>query len=70
MEGALAGFTETTFTHDGLSRAVYSGGSGPAVIVIHEVPGRIRESSNSPDGSSTRASASACRRCSARPDAR
>jgi dienelactone hydrolase len=39
MEGALAGFTETTFTHDGLSRAVYSGGSGPAVIVIHEVPG-------------------------------
>jgi dienelactone hydrolase len=35
----LSGFTETTFTHDGLTRAVYAGGAGPAVIVIHEVPG-------------------------------
>ena len=34
----LPGFIESTFTHDGLTRSVYAGGSGPAVIVIHEVP--------------------------------
>lgn len=36
---ALPGFTESTFTHDGITRPVYAGGSGPAVIVIHEIPG-------------------------------
>ena len=36
---ALADFTLGTFTHDGLTRTVYAAGSGPAVIVIHEVPG-------------------------------
>jgi dienelactone hydrolase len=35
----LPGFTESTFTHDGLTRSVYAAGTGPAVIVIHEVPG-------------------------------
>jgi len=35
----LPGFTESTFTHDGLSRSVYAAGTGPAVIVIHEIPG-------------------------------
>ena len=35
----LPGFTESTFTYDGLSRPVYAAGTGPAVIVIHEVPG-------------------------------
>jgi dienelactone hydrolase len=35
----LTGFTESSFTHDGMTRPVYSGGRGPAVIVIHEVPG-------------------------------
>jgi dienelactone hydrolase len=35
----LPGFTESSFTHDGLTRSVYAGGSGPAVIVIHEIPG-------------------------------
>ena len=35
----LPGFTESTFTHDGWARHVYAAGSGPAVIVIHEVPG-------------------------------
>jgi dienelactone hydrolase len=35
----LPGFTESTFTHDGLTRPVYAAGTGPAVIVIHEVPG-------------------------------
>jgi dienelactone hydrolase len=36
---ALDGFTESTFTHDGVSRQVFRAGTGPAVIVIHEVPG-------------------------------
>jgi len=35
----LAGFTETTFTHEGLTRPMFTAGSGPGVIVIHEVPG-------------------------------
>ncbi len=35
----LPGFTESTFSHDGLTRSVYAGGDGPAVIVIHEIPG-------------------------------
>ncbi len=35
----LEGFTRSTFTHAGIERPVYSGGTGPAVIVIHEVPG-------------------------------
>lgn len=35
----LDDFTETTFTHEGKTRAVYRRGRGPAVIVIHEMPG-------------------------------
>jgi dienelactone hydrolase len=35
----LEGFTSSTFTHDGISRRVFRAGTGPAVIVIHEVPG-------------------------------
>ena len=35
----LPGFTESTFTYDGLTRPVYAGGTGPAVVVIHEIPG-------------------------------
>jgi dienelactone hydrolase len=35
----LPGFTESAFTHAGLTRSVYAAGTGPAVIVIHEVPG-------------------------------
>jgi dienelactone hydrolase len=35
----LPGFTRSTFTHDGKTREVYRAGEGPAVIVIHEVPG-------------------------------
>jgi dienelactone hydrolase len=35
----LDGFTRSTFAHRGIERPVYSGGTGPAVIVIHEVPG-------------------------------
>jgi dienelactone hydrolase len=36
---ALDGFSHFTFTHDGKSRDVYRTGSGPAVIVIAEIPG-------------------------------
>jgi dienelactone hydrolase len=36
---ALQDFTETTFTHEGKTRAVFRQGTGPAVIVIHEIPG-------------------------------
>jgi dienelactone hydrolase len=36
---ALEGYDESTFTHDGVSRQVFRAGDGPAVIVIHEVPG-------------------------------
>lgn len=35
----LEGFTESTFTADGTTRPVFSAGRGPAVIVIHEMPG-------------------------------
>jgi dienelactone hydrolase len=35
----LDGFRETTFTHDGTTRSVFERGSGPAVIVVHEIPG-------------------------------
>ena len=35
----LPGFTETTFTHDGVLRDVYRRGAGPGVVVMHEVPG-------------------------------
>src|SRR5215467_6321183 len=33
------GFTRRTDTYDGASHDVYQGGSGPAVIVVHEIPG-------------------------------
>jgi dienelactone hydrolase len=35
----IPGFTRFRFEYDGYARAVYRGGGGPAVIVIHEVPG-------------------------------
>lgn len=38
-EAALHDFTRSSFEHDGLERVVYSAGTGPAVIVIHEMPG-------------------------------
>lgn len=37
--GALDGFDQTSFTHDGKTRSVFRQGTGPAVIVIHEIPG-------------------------------
>ncbi|MSO78840.1 MAG: dienelactone hydrolase [Acidimicrobiia bacterium] len=39
MSEQLPGFDESSFTHDGYTRQVFRAGSGPAVIVIHEVPG-------------------------------
>lgn len=36
---ALQDFEETSFTHDGATRTVFRAGSGPAVLVITEVPG-------------------------------
>jgi dienelactone hydrolase len=38
-DDVFAGFTRTSFTHDGATRDVYRAGAGPAVIVIHEIPG-------------------------------
>jgi dienelactone hydrolase len=35
----LEGFDAFTFRHDGTARTVYRRGSGPGVVVIHEVPG-------------------------------
>ncbi|MBM3672540.1 MAG: dienelactone hydrolase [Actinobacteria bacterium] len=35
----LEGFEAQEFEHDGIRRQVFHGGTGPAVIVIHEVPG-------------------------------
>lgn len=35
----LADFDRTEFTHDGKTRTVFRKGSGPAVIVIAEMPG-------------------------------
>jgi carboxymethylenebutenolidase len=36
MGDELAGFTESQYTHDGMTRSVFAAGSGPAVIVIQE----------------------------------
>jgi dienelactone hydrolase len=35
----LDGFTQSEFTHDGTTRTVYRRGSGPGVLVMHEIPG-------------------------------
>ncbi len=39
MTDALDGFTRSQFTHRGVTHEVLRAGSGPAVIVIHEMPG-------------------------------
>ena len=38
----LAGFTESSFSHGGISHQVFRAGSGPAVVLIHEIPGLHR----------------------------
>ena len=35
----LATYEHTTFTHDGATRDIFRKGSGPAVIVMAEMPG-------------------------------
>jgi dienelactone hydrolase len=35
----VAGFDQVPFTHQGRTHQVYRAGAGPAVIVIHEIPG-------------------------------
>ena len=39
MTDQVPGFELTHFEHDGTRREVYRAGSGPAVVVIHEMPG-------------------------------
>ena len=39
MTNALAGFTETDFTHDGVTKTVFRAGTGPGIVVISEIPG-------------------------------
>lgn len=36
---ALPGFTERSFTYDGKTKPVYWRGSGPGVVIMHEIPG-------------------------------
>jgi dienelactone hydrolase len=36
---AMEGFELSSFTHEGKTREVYRRGAGPAVVVIHEIPG-------------------------------
>jgi dienelactone hydrolase len=36
---SLDGFEVAPFSHDGVSRPVYQRGSGPGVVIIHEIPG-------------------------------
>lgn len=39
MTDAVPGFEVSSFTHGGRTHDVYQAGSGPAVVVIHEIPG-------------------------------
>lgn len=39
MSDTLQDFSASIFTHEGQTRPVYRKGSGPGVVVIHEVPG-------------------------------
>src|SRR5262249_23809055 len=36
---SLPGFTESPFTHEGRTRTVFRRGSGPAVVVMTQIPG-------------------------------
>lgn len=39
MTSALSGWTTSSFTADDITHPTYSKGSGPGVIVVHEIPG-------------------------------
>ena len=36
---SIPGWDHSAFTHDGVTHATYRQGSGPAVVVVHEIPG-------------------------------
>jgi dienelactone hydrolase len=36
---SLQGFEESAFTDEGVTRVVYRSGSGPGVVIMHEIPG-------------------------------
>jgi hypothetical protein len=36
---SLEGFAKSRFTDQGVKRAVYRLGRGPAVLIMHEIPG-------------------------------
>ena len=38
-DDALSGFERSSFQHDGMTHDVYRAGAGPAVVVMHEMPG-------------------------------
>ena len=39
MTVSIPGWDHSTFTHDGVTHETYRKGSGPAVVVVHEIPG-------------------------------
>ena len=39
MAVSISGWDHSTFTHDGVTHETYRKGSGPAVVVVHEIPG-------------------------------
>lgn len=39
----LSGFAQVDFAFEGVSKPVYRAGSGPAVVLIHELPGMVPE---------------------------
>lgn len=38
-ENLLRDYEKTTFAHEGLTRPLYKRGSGPGILVMHEIPG-------------------------------
>ena len=36
---SLAGFAESAFTSEGVTRTLYRRGGGPGVVIVHEIPG-------------------------------
>lgn len=41
--GPIDGFDVSQFTHEGVTRDLYRRGSGPGVVIVHEIPGIIPE---------------------------
>ncbi len=39
MTVSIPGWDHSTFSHDGVTHETYRKGSGPAVVVVHEIPG-------------------------------